>query len=49
MRNSNKILVGKSEGKRPFQRPKRRGENNTGMDLRENCVDWTYLAQDRDL
>jgi hypothetical protein len=28
-------LVGKSEGKRPFGRPKQRREDNIRMDLRE--------------
>ena len=42
----------KPEGKRQFGRPKRRWENNIQMDLKEvGCVgmDWTELAQDRDL
>jgi hypothetical protein len=46
-----KILVGKTEGKRPIERPRRRWENGIGMDLREiglGCVDWIRLAQDRD-
>jgi hypothetical protein len=30
-----KILVGKSEGKRPLGRPRRRWEDNIRMDLRE--------------
>jgi hypothetical protein len=32
-RNADKILVGKLEGKRPFGRPRRRWEDNIGMDL----------------
>jgi hypothetical protein len=28
-------LVGKSEGKRPLGRPRRRWEDNTGMNLQE--------------
>ena len=47
-----RIFVGKPEGKRQFGRPKRRWENNIQMDLKEvGCVgmDWTELAQDRDL
>jgi hypothetical protein len=43
--------VGKPEGKRPLERPRRRWENNTRMDLREigwGGVDWIDLAQDRD-
>jgi hypothetical protein len=34
MRNVYRILVGKSEGKSPLGRPKRRWKN-VGMDLRE--------------
>jgi len=30
-----RVLVGKSEGKRPLGRPRRRWEDNTKMDLRE--------------
>jgi hypothetical protein len=46
-----KILVGKSEGKRPLGRPRRRWEDGIRMDLREiglGYVDWIRLAQDRD-
>jgi hypothetical protein len=46
-----KFLVGKSEGKRPLGRPRRRWEDGIRMDLREIgfCgVDWIRLAQDRD-
>ena len=32
------MLVGKSEGRRPFERPRRRWEDNVNMDLRE--VGW---------
>jgi len=45
------VLVGKPEGRRPMGRPRRRWEDNIGMDLREvgcGCVDWMELAQDRD-
>jgi hypothetical protein len=35
MRNSYKILVRKSEGKRPLERPRHTGEGSIGMDLRE--------------
>ena len=44
-------LVGKSEGKRPFGRPKRRWEDNIKMDHKEvewEGIDWIQLAQDRD-
>jgi hypothetical protein len=46
-----KVSVGKSEGKRPLGRPRRRWEDGIRMDLREiglGCVDWIRLAQDRD-
>jgi hypothetical protein len=50
-RNAYKILVGKLEGKRPLERPKRRGEKNVKMDLREigwGGMDWIDLAQNKD-
>jgi hypothetical protein len=34
-RNAYTILVGKSEGKRPLGRPRRRWEDNIRMNLRE--------------
>ena len=46
-----RVLVGKSEGKRPLGRPRCRWEDNIRMELREvgcGCVDWMELAQDRD-
>jgi len=46
-----RVLVGKSEGKRPLGRPKLRWEDNIKMDLQEvGCggMDWIDLAQDRD-
>jgi hypothetical protein len=45
------VLVGKSEGKRPLGRQRRRWEDWIRMDLRETGlggVDWIRLAQDRD-
>jgi hypothetical protein len=45
-----RILVGKSEGKRPLGRPRRKWVDNIKMDLQEvrcGSVDWTELAQDR--
>jgi hypothetical protein len=50
-RNVYRVLVGKPEGKRPPERPRRRWEDVIKMDLRENgwgCVEWIHLAQDRD-
>jgi hypothetical protein len=35
VRNAYKVLVGKSEGKRPLGRPLHRWEDNIRMDLRE--------------
>jgi hypothetical protein len=46
-----KVLVGKSEGKRPLGRPRRRREDGIRLDLREIGlwrVDWIRLAQYRD-
>jgi hypothetical protein len=46
-----KVLVGKSEEKRPLGRPRRRWEDGIRMDLREiglRGVDWIRLFQDRD-
>jgi hypothetical protein len=50
-RNAYRILVGKSQGKRPLGRLRRRWVNNIKMDLREigwDGMDWIDLAQDRD-
>jgi hypothetical protein len=46
-----RVLVGKPEGKRPLERPRRRWEDGIKMDLREigwGGVQWIQLAQDRD-
>jgi len=46
-----RVLVEKSEGKRPLGRPRRRCVDNIRNDLQEvGCryVDWIGLAQDRD-
>jgi hypothetical protein len=46
-----RVLVGKTEGKRPLGRPRRSWEDNIKMDLQEvGCggVDWTELTQNRD-
>jgi hypothetical protein len=50
-RNVYRILVGKSEGKRLLERPRRRWEDGIKMDLRETgwgIVEWIHLAQDWD-
>jgi hypothetical protein len=42
-RGVHRVLVGKSEGKRPLGRPRRRWEDNIKMDLQEvagGCRDW---------
>jgi hypothetical protein len=49
-RNAYRLLVGKSEGKRPLGRPRRRWVDNSRMDLGEvgrGDVVWIGLAQDR--
>ena len=46
-----RVLVGKQEGKRPLERPRRRWVDNIRMDLQEvvcGYMDWIGLAQDRD-
>jgi hypothetical protein len=50
-RGAYRVLVGKPEGRRPLERPRRRWEHNIKMDLREvewGGIDWIDLAQDRD-
>ena len=50
-RNAFKILTGKSTGKGPLRRPRRRWVDNIIMDLKEigiNTKNWVNLAQDRD-
>jgi hypothetical protein len=46
------VLVGKPEGRRPLETPRRRWEDNIKMDLREvgwGGMDWMGVAaQDRD-
>ena len=40
-----RLLVGKPEGKRPLERPRRRGVENTRMDLQKWDVGlWTGLG-----
>jgi hypothetical protein len=49
-RNACRLLGGKSEGKRPLGRPKRRCLDNIKIDLGEvgwGDVDWIGLAKDR--
>ena len=46
-----RVLVGKPEGKRAVERPRRRREVNIKMDLQElgfGAMDWFELARDRD-
>jgi hypothetical protein len=46
-----RVLVGKPEGKRLLERPRRRQKDGIKMDLREigwGCVEWIHLTQDRD-
>ena len=50
-RGVHKDFVGKTEGKTPSGRPRRRWEDNIKMDLQEVgkvCGDWMELAQGRD-
>jgi hypothetical protein len=49
-RNAYRLLVGKSEGKRPLGRPRRICVDNIRMDLGEvgwGDVDWIGLTKDR--
>jgi hypothetical protein len=45
-----RVLVGKPEGKRRLERPRRKREDNIRMDVQEvgRGMDWFGLAQDRD-
>ena len=46
-----RVLVGKSEGKKPLGRQRRRWESDIKMDLQEDGGgrgDWMELAQDKD-
>jgi len=40
--------VGKSEGRRQLERPRRRWEDNINMEVECGVMDWIELAQDRD-
>ena len=46
-----RVLVGKSEGKRPLGRARHRREDNIKIDLQKvgcGVVEWIELAQNRD-
>ena len=46
-----RVLVGKSERKRPLGRPRRRWVDNIKMDLQEvgkGVIGWIHLSQDMD-
>jgi hypothetical protein len=50
MRNAYRILVGKSEGKIPFETPRCTWEDIIKTDIKEivgDGVDWINLARDR--
>jgi hypothetical protein len=50
-REAYRTLMGRSDGKRPLGKPKRRWEDSIQMDLEEvgwGGVDWIDLARDRD-
>jgi hypothetical protein len=51
MRNEYEVLVGKSEGKRPLGRSRRRWEDNIKIDVWEIGLEsegWIRVAQDTD-
>jgi hypothetical protein len=51
MKYGYRILIDKSEWKRPIGRPRRRWEDNITMDIRQigwKVVNWIHLGQDRD-
>jgi hypothetical protein len=50
-RGAYRVLVGKPEGRRPLENPRRSWEDNIKMDLPEveyGSIDWIDLAQDRE-
>jgi hypothetical protein len=50
-RGAYRVLVGKPEGRRPRERPRRSWEDKITVDLREvgwAGMDWINVAQDRD-
>jgi hypothetical protein len=47
-----RVLVGRSKGKRPLGKPRRKWEDNIKMELQDvggGRGDWMELAQDRDM
>jgi len=50
-RDAYRVLVGKSEGKRPLGRQKRRWEDNIKIDLQkvDGDMDWINLSQNKDI
>jgi hypothetical protein len=50
-RDAYRILVGRPEGRRPLERPRRRWEDDIKIDLQEvgwGGMDWIDMSQDRD-
>jgi hypothetical protein len=51
-RGAYRVLMGKTEGRRPLERTRRRWKGNIKMDLSEvrwgGGIDWIGMAQDRD-
>jgi hypothetical protein len=50
-RKAYRILLRKTEGKRPLGRPRRRWEDNIEMDIRETGsgdINWIHLAEARE-
>jgi hypothetical protein len=51
-RNVYRVLVGKPEGKKPLEKPRRRWEDGIKMGLRDidggGGVEWIHLAQNMD-
>jgi hypothetical protein len=49
-RGGYRVLVGRSEGRRPLGRPRHKWEGNIKVDLQNwnDSMDWIDLTQDRD-
>jgi hypothetical protein len=49
-RGAYRVLLGKPDGRRPLERPRRKWKDNIKMDIRDVGwgMDWIDLAQDRD-